>query len=402
MSESSIDLKLIILDQLIQRNIWEKTTNPGHGKLSIRRDHIVLDSLAMLGSFRESDIYTLQQGFKVEFEGESGVDDGGVSRDWFSEMVMGVFGPEKIETTKDFILVDDKVNTFTIPGGVYSPLSEFFYASVGRFLGLAILTHVPLNIQFMDIFWKSGEIMLQDIESDDENLYKRLSWIRSATEEQLEAAELFMVVNVPTRVSGTETKLVHVDIPIIPDGHHVPVTIDNREEFISGYLRVLYRSTIHDQRQAILDGFFDMVPESVLIDGLLSPSDINALLEGSDTVDVDDMKLHTIVTGAVYHQESDVIVWFWEIVELMTQKELRLLLKYITGDSGVPLGGFKRMKQPIRITNAIMPTGAVADERLPSSRACFNRLELPTYSNLEVMRMKLLKAIYAGAGFELV
>ena len=42
------------------------------------------------------------------------------------------------------------------------------------------------------------------------------------------------------------------------------------------------------------------------------------------------------------------------------------------------------------------------DEKLPTASTCFNILRLPPYSNIKVMKEKVLYAINSNAGFEMV
>jgi hypothetical protein len=61
----------------------------------------------------------------------------------------------------------------------------------------------------------------------------------------------------------------------------------------------------------------------------------------------------------------------------------------------VPFGGFKNLKGP----NGIKKFTVVKDfhqERLLKAHTCFNRIDLPVYSDKETMKEKIMKSISEG------
>lgn len=69
---------------------------------------------------------------------------------------------------------------------------------------------------------------------------------------------------------------------------------------------------------------------------------------------------------------------------------------FVTGTSKVPLGGFKALRGqrgPQRFTIQKVPA---RHDSLPASHTCFNTLDLPSYTDAEVLRDKLLIAIREG------
>jgi hypothetical protein len=111
------------------------------------------------------------------------------------------------------------------------------------------------------------------------------------------------------------------------------------------------------------------------------------------------------------------VLWFCGVVKAMEQAERALLLKFATGSSRVPPGGFAALyglTGPTKFTLARVevsmdssagaaagPLSARDAERsllLPTASACFNMLELPAYACFEVLEKKLLTAVGCGAG----
>lgn len=76
---------------------------------------------------------------------------------------------------------------------------------------------------------------------------------------------------------------------------------------------------------------------------------------------------------------------------------------------GYPSGSTSRLLGAYAADDAQVPceaspfaaVGARDVNRLPSASTCFNLLKLPNYRRADTLRMKLLYAISANAGFEL-
>ena len=139
---------------------------------------------------------------------------------------------------------------------------------------------------------------------------------------------------------------------------------------------------------------------------MFSAKELQKIFSGDDEVkgiDVQDLKKVMVYSGG-YHPSQDMIMWFWEIVEGMSNEMQRKLLKFITSCSRKPLLGFKALT-PVPCIQQVTPStnagGGGDSDRLPTSSTCMNLLKLPTYSNKERLREKLEYAVAAGAGFEL-
>jgi len=111
-----------------------------------------------------------------------------------------------------------------------------------------------------------------------------------------------------------------------------------------------------------------------------------------------------------YHPDQPVMQWFWEIVEAMNNDQQRKFLKFMTSCSRQPLLGFASLEpapcvQQIRLADALFEQNdekeIIKQTPLPTSSTCMNLLKLPHYRDKNLMRLKLLAAIEAGAGFEL-
>lgn len=93
-----------------------------------------------------------------------------------------------------------------------------------------------------------------------------------------------------------------------------------------------------------------------------------------------------------YEKNDQVIQWFWQCIRQWPAERKSRLLQFTTGTSRVPVNGFKDLQGsdgPRRFT--IEKSGDPAG--LPRSHTCFNRLDLPPYTDYESLEQKLLFAI---------
>ncbi|OQR88519.1 HECT E3 ubiquitin ligase, partial [Thraustotheca clavata] len=110
--------------------------------------------------------------------------------------------------------------------------------------------------------------------------------------------------------------------------------------------------------------------------------ELELLLCGIDEINVDDWKQHTALSVSLAN--SNIMVWFWDLVREMSNAERAKLLQFATGSTHVPVQGFKGLTStdgrlcPFSINAIVYVRGA-----LPRAHACFNRIELPLYPTRE-------------------
>ena len=115
------------------------------------------------------------------------------------------------------------------------------------------------------------------------------------------------------------------------------VTNKNKNMFVEillnyyGYLKHLKTTN------AFLEALYSVVPADLL--KLLSIEDIEKLLVGARTIDINDWRMHTRVTGCSLFN-GYVVNWFWEIMKQLNDRELRRFLQFCTGCQSVPIEGF--------------------------------------------------------------
>ncbi|OLY82509.1 Ubiquitin-protein ligase E3A [Smittium mucronatum] len=194
-----------------------------------------------------------------------------------------------------------------------------------------------------------------------------------------------------------------VTIDLVDNGREIFVTESNRDQFICKYLHFLVITDSELYINKLREGFLKAGGKDS-IKGIFSgggPEDqelvgLYELMfgEGSD-LDIDEWKSITKYENG-YSPKHKTIIHFWEIVEEFSKEEKRNLLRFVTGSSFLPLGGFKNF------SFVLLRNGSSDSESLPTSQTCFSRLLIPPIKDKEELRQKLLISINNYYGFGLV
>lgn len=178
------------------------------------------------------------------------------------------------------------------------------------------------------------------------------------------------------------------------DGANITVNSSNWIEYIQVIADFKLNRQIQEQCYAFRQGLANVLPISWLY--MFNTKELQVLISGAEVpVDIQDLMIHTRY-GGDYHADHDTIKMFWNVIRSFDDLQRRQLLKFVTSCSRPPHFGFRDLDPPFSIQNA----GDDAD-RLASASTCMNLLKLPTYSDENTMREKLLYSIQSGVGFEL-
>jgi len=182
-----------------------------------------------------------------------------------------------------------------------------------------------------------------------------------------------------------------VTIELKPNGSNIPVTLENRQEYVTLYIDYIFNKSVDSQYQAFHTGFMKVCDGRVL--QLFHSHELMAIVVGNENYD-----WHVLEEAAEYkngYKSSDpTIRYFWEVLHEMTLEDKKKFLLFLTGSYRIPIQGMKAIKITIQPTND--------DKFLPVAHTCFNLLDLPQYKTKERLRYKLMQAIQQTQGFSLV
>jgi ubiquitin-protein ligase E3 C len=353
-------------------------------RTTVRRGHVAEDGFDKLA---DADLkHPIEITFIDQFgEKEMGIDGGGVFKEFFTDLSKEVF-----DSDRGLWLVNKKNELYPNHGSYATqPHSLNWYRFIGRILGKALYESILVDVAFAGFFlakWLGRQSFLDDLASLDPDLYQGLIFLKHYPGNPEELSLNFTIVDEEFGVTRT--------IDLKPNGSNVPVTRDNKLEYI---LRVShYRLTkqIKEQSTAFFEGLSDMIDPKWL--RMFNQQELQVLLGGVNTpIDLNDLQKNTNY-GGLYDDKEPTILAFWRVVEGFDSEQRRALLRFVTSVGRPPLLGFSGLVPKFCIRD-----GGEDENRLPSSSTCVNLLKLPRYKSERVLRQKLLQAIYSGAGFDL-
>ncbi|GLH04043.1 E3 ubiquitin-protein ligase Nedd-4 [Gryllus bimaculatus] len=390
--------------------------SPQSTLITVHRSRIVEDGYRQLALLPSQ---ALKGVIRVRFINEQGLDEAGIDQD-------GVFKEFLEETIKR--VFDPSLNLFRVTSEerLYpSPTSYMqdnhlqLFEFVGRMLGKAVYEGIVVDVPFASFFLSQllGQqhqalySSMDELPSLDRELYRSLTFIKH---HQGNISELDLTFTVDEDCLG---KLVTHEL--IPGGKAVPVTNENRINYIHLMAHFRMHTQIKDQTAAFIRGFRSIINPDWL--SLFSTPELQRLISGDNVpLDLRDLRKHTQYYGG-FHDSHRVVCWLWDILDKdFNDEERRLFLKFVTSCSKPPLLGFAHLEPPFSIRCVEVgddedtgdTIGSVIrgfftirkkdpQNRLPTSSTCFNLLKLPNYQKKSTLREKLKYAVSSNTGFEL-
>ncbi|KAK8094836.1 HECT-domain-containing protein [Apiospora hydei] len=372
-------------------------------QLSVRREHVFHDSFKSL-YFKSGDEMKFGK-LNIRFHGEEGVDAGGVTREWFQVLSRQMFDPNYAL----FVPVSSDRTTFH-PNKLSGINDEhlMFFKFIGRVIGKALYEGRLLDCYFSRAVYKrilSKPVSVKDMESFDPEYYKSLVWMLEN--------DITDIITESFAVEDDEFGVKTV-ADLIPNGRDIPVTEENKNDYVRLVVEHKLLKSVKDQMEHFLKGFHEIIPAELI--AIFNEQELELLISGLPDIDVDDWKSNTEYHN--YTPSSQQIQWFWRAVRSFDKEELAKLLQFVTGTSKVPLNGFKELEGMNGINRFNIHRDYGNKERLPSSHTCFNRkftnspfpfrapanlprteLDLPEYESYDTLRAQVIKAITAGSDY---
>eukprot|EP00039_Didymoeca_costata_P003325 m.66836 g.66836 ORF g.66836 m.66836 type:complete len:883 (-) comp11842_c0_seq1:6-2654(-) len=347
--------------------------------LGVRREHLVEDTMTQVSQ----KLKDLKKPLKVKYVGggEHGLDMGGVQKEFFQLIMEAILDPQKTMFHK----IED-TRAMWINGSSLEAFQEF--ELVGILVGLAIYNSVILNLQFPLALYKKllGEsLQLQDLKETFPELGRGMQQL---LEFDGDVANVFcQSFHISESCYGEM-----LEIDLIEGGGNIPVTNDNRKEFVDLYVDYKLNSSIEEQFKAFSRGFHLVCGGPALT--LFRPEELEMLLCGCVDMDLSLLESSTTYTNG-YHRDSAVIDWLWEILFECSADDLRSFLYFVTGSDRVPIKGLAQLSITVQ-------RNGPDSMRLPTAMTCFSRLLLPEYGSKDKLKDRLTLAMSHGKGFGLV
>jgi len=347
--------------------------------LRIRRSHLVEDSLDALAA---QSVQSLLRPLRVVFEGEPGIDEGGVRKEFFQLLVDKIFAP-------DFGMFDwsEEARCYWFARSSAALEAEAEFLLVGLVLGLAIHNGVILDLHFPPLLWMrvmNERPSFKHLKQIAPDLSRGLSSLLTfdGDVESTFMADFTVSLEAFGAMTMSELK---------PGGAEIAVTNDNRAEYAELYAHHLLVGAVQPQFDAFMKGFL------MLCDGmgfsLLSPAELEQLVCGVPHLDFLALQSNAKY-DAGFHPEHPTVELFWEVVKSFGAEDQKRLLFFATGCDRAPLGGLGKLQ-------FVVQRGGDDSMSLPTAHTCFNMITLPEYTSRAKMRDRLTIAIRNATGFGL-
>ncbi|EXJ68278.1 E3 ubiquitin-protein ligase hulA [Cladophialophora psammophila CBS 110553] len=354
----------------------------GQCHIKVRRGAIFEDSYAEIMRQSATD---LKKRLMIKFDGEDGLDYGGLSREFFFLLSHEMFNP--FYCLFEYSAHDNYTLQINPHSGI-NPEHLNYFKFIGRVVGLAIFHRRFLDSFFIGAFYKMmlrKKVAINDMEGVDEEYHKNLTWMLENDITDV----LDQTFSIEDEQFG-ETKT----IDLKPGGRDIAVTNENKREYVELLTEWKIQKRVEEQFNAFITGFNELIPADLV--NVFDERELELLIGGIADIDVDDWKKHTDYRG--YQEQDEVIQNFWKVIRSWDAEQKSRLLQFATGTSRIPVNGFKDLQGsdgPRRFT--IEKAGEV--NALPKSHTCFNRLDLPPYKTYDALQSKLSTAVEETLGF---
>ncbi|KAI9587432.1 hypothetical protein GQX74_003278 [Glossina fuscipes] len=367
------DGRVFYIDHNTRTTQWEdpRLSNPNIAGQAVPYSRDYKQKYEIINQVTKTDL--LKTKLWVEFEGETGLDYGGLAREWFYLLSKEMFNP--YYGLFEYSAMDNYTLQINNGSGLCNEDHLLYFKFIGRIAGMAVYHGKLLDAFFIRPFYKmmlQKPIDLKDMESVDTEYYNSLMWIKENDPRQLE-----LTFCVDEDIFGQKSQ--H---ELKPGGANIEVTNENKDEYIKLVIEWRFVARVKEQMTSFLDGFGSVIPLNLI--KIFDEHELELLMCGIQNIDVKDWRENTLYKGD-YHQNHIIIQWFWRAVLSFSNEMRSRLLQFVTGTSRVPMNGFKELygsngPQMFTIEN-------------------FNRLDLPPYEGYLQLKDKLIKAIEGSQGF---
>uniref|UniRef100_A0A3Q3BZN2 E3 ubiquitin-protein ligase n=1 Tax=Haplochromis burtoni TaxID=8153 RepID=A0A3Q3BZN2_HAPBU len=260
---------------------------PNRFEMKLKRNAVLEDSYRRILSVKRPDL--LKARLWVEFDGEKGLDYGGVAREWFFLMSKEMFNP--YYGLFEYSATDNYTLQINPNSGLCNEDHLTYFKFIGRVAGMAVFhgklldDHFQLNVFFS---FQDGEY------------FNSLKWIL-----ENDPTDLDMRFTIDEELFGQTHQ--H---DLKPDGSEIVVTNENKDEYIHLVIQWRFVNRIQKQMTAFKEGFFELVPQDLI--KIFDENELELLMCGLGDVDVNDWRANTKYKNG-YCSNHMVILWFWKV-----------------------------------------------------------------------------------------
>ena len=347
---------------------WED----GFCQLDLNRNNLLIESMNQI---KKVDLH---KELKINFIGEVSYDAGGIMREWFTT----IFQTLESEKLKLFIVSDTNEFSYIINPFLSHKEDNFEYFSfIGKLIVKALFDNITVNICFNKLIYKmilQEKITYDDLVFIDNPLYTSIKNLKETNLFDGSNSNLDFIKDLGLYY-GLEMKDIYNHMhsfELQQKGREIPII--NLDDFINkriNFMIGMYEPFIKIIRNTI----YNYIPKEIITN--FTSDEFELILNGRPYIDVEEWKVFTEYKEP-YNINHYIIIWFWEIVSELSQKELSNLLMFSTGSGRVPLGGFEALESNrgniAKFTIESIPYRNGCKNFI-KAHTCFNRLDIPIF-----------------------
>ena len=267
-------------------------------EIPLNRNHMVFESIAIVMRLTPAQ---LRVRFKIKYDGQEGIDSGGLTKDWYLELSRKIMSSE---SQLGLFKKSPDSGLFSIDPRSHVAVEDFkkMFRFVGRLLGKAIYDRHVLDVPLCSFIFKRmlrKTPTLDDVNELDKVYCKSLRWMLNN--------DITGVIDETFSVLRDEFgSLVKVDL--CPDGRNVPVTEKNKAAYVQAVVDYLTGGSIKPQLDALLKGFGEVIPRHAI--STMQSKELKALINGKDTIDASELRAGVKYVGGL-KDSTPMVQRFW-------------------------------------------------------------------------------------------
>jgi len=339
--------------------------------------------------------------WKVVLVGEGAIDAGGPYRESLSDCVGDLFKPHtnlfvpcanRKAETEGFVSgmagIHHMDKFVPNPSKTSTPLHLRLFGFVGKLLGLAMRSGAALPFHFPPLLYKrvlGHGVGKADLKRIDKFLVDYLEQLLKAPHDQHMSEELFE--DLYGGRAFTTKSVAGRQVELCEQGKRKALTLANSGHFVE----LMYQYHLHEfdaAASAIASGLATVVPLAVL--RLFTASQFELLVTGRAEVDLGLLRRQTVYE-APYSDNHPTILLFWAMMEGFSHAERSMMIKFAWSRDRLPLRA-EDFSAQFKITR-LSVSSSDPNHSFPQAHTCFFTIDLPEYSTLEAMSLKVRYAI---------
>ncbi|KAL8766067.1 MAG: hypothetical protein Q9209_007033 [Squamulea sp. 1 TL-2023] len=185
-------------------------------------------------------------------------------------------------------------------------------------------------------------------------------------------------------------------IELVKGGSDMHVTIDNVADYVEKVIDMTLGSGVQRQVDAFRTGFSQVFSYTAL--KAFTPSELVMLFGRVEEDWSIETLLDSIKADHGFNMDSKSVRNLLQVMSELSAPERRDFLQFVTGSPKLPIGGFKNLTPMFTVVCKPSEAPYTSDDFLVSVMTCANYVKLPDYSNIDILRKRLLTAIHEGQG----